>query len=264
MPNEDEIIDSIVPEAKPERAVPVLRENNSGKYRHEIKLLLSKAEYVTARTRISAIMRRDEHSLKNGDYFIRSLYFDDIYHSSYWDKIAGVSRRKKFRIRTYNFSQDVIRLECKEKNGDRIRKSGTDISLDCAKALINGDCSLLGTEESFVSAEFRSLWGGKGLRPSVVVDYTREAYVERIGNVRITFDKALRAGISGVDMFDEDLLTVPVYPYGMVIMEVKYDDIIPKHLSMLVSSVHGEKIAVSKFTTCRDVLDNYKPQTISL
>lgn len=244
--------------------VTVLKENNSGKYRHEIKLLMSKAEYVTARTRISAIMKRDSHSLRNGDYFIRSLYFDDLSHSSYWDKIAGVSHRKKFRIRTYNFSTDVIRLECKEKNGDRIRKTGTSISLDCAKALINGDSSLLKADSSFVTAEFLSLWGGKGLRPSVVVDYVREAYVEPLGNVRITFDKSLRAGISGVDMFDDNLLMVPVYPNGMVIMEVKYDDFIPKRLSMLVSSVGGEKIAVSKFTTCQDVLNNYKPQAISL
>ncbi len=244
-------------------------ESGSVKYRHEIKLLLSKADYVTARTRISAIMKPDSHSLKNGDYFIRSLYFDDINHSSYWDKIAGVSHRKKFRIRTYNFSTDVIRLECKEKNGDRIRKTGVGISLDCARALIAGDSSLLKPDDSFVTAEFLSLWGGKGLRPSVVVDYVREAYVEPIGNVRITFDKALRAGISGagnscVDIFDSELLTVPVYPNGMVIMEVKYDDFIPKALSMLVSSVGGEKIAVSKFTTCRDVLNSYKPQTISL
>ncbi|MCD7771605.1 MAG: polyphosphate polymerase domain-containing protein [Oscillospiraceae bacterium] len=239
-------------------------EPTSGKYRHEIKLLMSKAEYVTARTRISAIMKRDSHSLKNGDYFIRSLYFDDIYKSSYWDKIAGVSHRKKFRIRTYNFSQDVIRLECKEKNGDRIRKTGTDITFDCARALINGDNSLLKPDDSFVTAEFLSLWGGKGLRPSVVVDYVREAYVEPIGNVRITFDKALRAGLSSVDMFDEDLLTVPIYPDCMVIMEVKYDDFIPKHLSMLVSGVGGEKIAVSKFTTCRDAVNSYKPQAISL
>lgn len=244
-------------------------EPTGGKYRHEIKLLLSKAEYVTARTRISALMKPDSHSLRNGNYFIRSLYFDDIYHSSYWDKIAGVTHRKKFRIRTYNFSRDVIRLERKEKNGDRIRKTGTGISLDCAKALIAGDCSLLKPDDSFTAAEFLALWGGKGLRPSVVVDYTREAYVEPVGNVRITFDKALRAGIAGaggscVDMFDEELLTVPVYTNGMVIMEVKYDDFIPKALSMLVSSVGGEKIAVSKFTSCRDVLDNYKPQTIGL
>ncbi|MCD7823964.1 MAG: polyphosphate polymerase domain-containing protein [Oscillospiraceae bacterium] len=241
-----------------------MRENIAGKYRHEIKLLLTKAEYVTARTRISALMKPDSHSIKNGDYFIRSLYFDDINHSSYWDKIAGVSHRKKFRIRTYNFSEDVIKLECKEKNGDRIRKESVSISSDCARALIAGDNSLLEPDSSFVTAEFLALWGGKGLRPSVVVDYTREAYVEPIGNVRITFDKALRAGVSGVDMFERELLTVPVYPNGMVIMEVKYDDFIPKHLSMLVSSVGGEKIAVSKFTTCRDVLDNFKPQAIGL
>ncbi len=242
----------------------ILRENNAGKYRHEIKLLLSKAEYVTARTRISAIMKPDSHSIKNGDYFIRSLYFDDIYRSSYWDKIAGVTHRKKFRIRTYNLSEDVIRLECKEKNGDRIKKGSVSITPDCAKALIAGDNSLLTPDDSFVTAEFLSLWGGKGLRPSVVVDYMREAYVEPIGNVRITFDKGLRAGISGVDMFDEELLTVPAYPNGMVIMEVKYDDFIPKALSMLVSSVGGDKIAVSKFTTCRDVMNYYKPQAIGL
>ncbi|MCD8006435.1 MAG: polyphosphate polymerase domain-containing protein [Oscillospiraceae bacterium] len=242
----------------------VLQENNTGKYRHEIKLLMSKAEYVTARTRISAIMKPDSHSMRNGDYFIRSLYFDDINHSSYWDKIAGVSHRKKFRIRTYNLSSDVIKLECKEKNGDRIRKTSVNISHDCAVGLINGDCSLLDASDSFTAAEFLSLWGGKGLRPSVVVDYMREAYVEPIGNVRITFDKGLRAGLSGVDMFDEGLLTVPAYPNGMVIMEVKYDDFIPKALSMLVSSVSGEKIAVSKFTTCQEVLNSYKPQSISI
>ncbi|MCD7847390.1 MAG: polyphosphate polymerase domain-containing protein [Oscillospiraceae bacterium] len=264
MPKEDEIIDNIILGAESEHAVPVMQENTSGKYRHEIKLLLTKAEYVTARTRISALMKPDSHSMQNGDYFIRSLYFDDIYKSSYWDKIAGVTHRKKFRLRTYNFSSDVIRLECKEKNGDRIRKTGTDISLDCAKALIAGDCSLLKPDDSFTAAEFLTLWGGKGLRPSVVVDYIREAYVEPIGNVRITFDKALRAGLTSVDMFDEELLTVPVYPHGMVIMEVKYDDFIPKALSMLVSSVGGEKIAVSKFTTCRDAVNNYKPQAISL
>lgn len=233
-----------------------------GKYRHEIKLLLQKADYVTARSRLSAVMKRDEHS--GGEYFIRSLYFDDIRNSSYHEKLAGVFHRKKFRMRTYNMSDELIKLEIKEKRGDRIKKTDVSVSRECAEKLIGGDCSGLYSLDSPVAADYLHEWTAKGLRPSVVVDYQREAYVDPIGNVRITFDKGLRTGISGADIFSGDLLTVPIFPRGEIILEVKYDELIPLHLSQLVSSVHGAKLAVSKFALCREAVNRYKPFTLSI
>ncbi len=83
------------------------------KYRHEIKLLLTKAEYLSVRSRLAPIMERDSYALEGGDYFIRSLYFDDSRKSSYWEKLSGVADRKKYRLRIYNCSDSVIKLSCK-------------------------------------------------------------------------------------------------------------------------------------------------------
>jgi hypothetical protein len=41
------------------------------------------------------------------------------------------------------------------------------------------------------------------LKPKTIVDYTREAYVYPVGNVRITFDKSIRTGIYSKNLFDK-------------------------------------------------------------
>ena len=45
------------------------------------------------------------------------------------------------------------------------------------------------------------------MRPRVVVEYEREPYMMEAGDVRITFDKNVRAGADGFDIFD---LTMPM------------------------------------------------------
>ena len=83
-------------------------------FRHELKYLMSEGEAVLIRSRLRERARIDEHA-ENGSYLIRSLYFDDLRESAYEDKQAGTSERRKFRIRVYNYSDDFISLECKEK-----------------------------------------------------------------------------------------------------------------------------------------------------
>lgn len=227
-------------------------------FRHEIKILLKYAEYLALRPRLSGIMPPDENAGENGEYFIRSLYFDDMSKTSYFEKLAGVADRKKYRLRIYGGSDSVIKLECKEKKGDRIRKRSAQVSRDCAEKLCAGDFSGLEGSDDPLLNEILSVHTSRGLKPSVIVDYDREAYIHPVSNVRLTFDKALHTGIESYDIFDKNMLTAPVFPSGEVIFEVKYDDILPKHLQMLISGACGSRLALSKSTLCQDILKNYR------
>lgn len=228
-------------------------------FRHEIKLLLEKPDYLAMRTRLRALLEPDPNAGPDGEYFIRSLYFDDLAKHSYFEKLAGVADRKKYRLRVYGLSDSVIKLECKEKRGELIRKRSLGIRRDAADALIKGDFSPLREYDSALAKEVLSLHTGKGLMPSVVVDYDREAYLYPVSNVRLTFDKALHAGFSCADVFDPNLPTLPVFEREQVIFEIKYDDVLPKHLQLILADSHGSKLALSKFTLCRDAMSRFKP-----
>ena len=228
-------------------------------FRHEIKLLLKEAECVSLRSKLGALMQIDPNAGERGEYFIRSLYFDDMSKSSYREKLAGVSERKKYRLRIYNLSDDVIKLECKEKKGDRIKKRSASVTRECADRLIKGDFSGLESLDDPLCREVYLLNKSRGLKPSVVVDYGREAYLHPVSNVRLTLDKALHAGIGGHDIFDGELLTLPVFSDNAVIFEIKYDDILPKILQQTIAGVSGSRLALSKFTLCLDKAHSLKP-----
>lgn len=229
-------------------------------FRHEIKLLLSYPDYLALKPKLSALLPTDPNAGPSGEYFIRSLYFDDVNKTSYFEKLAGVADRKKYRVRIYNQSDETIKLECKEKRGDRIRKRSTGISRECAEKMSLGDFSLLDLYDDPLCREVSALAHGKLLRPSVVVDYDREAFLHPVSNVRLTFDKALHAGIEGPDIFDGQLTTVPVFADGSIIFEVKYDEVLPKFIQGVIAGARGSKLALSKFTLCRDRLAAFKPK----
>ena len=83
--------------------------------RHELKYLITPAELSVLRGVLKPITQFDPNGDENNEYIIRSLYFDTINDDALMEKIAGVGNRKKYRIRIYNFSDRVIKLECKSK-----------------------------------------------------------------------------------------------------------------------------------------------------
>ena len=72
-------------------------------------------------------MERDSNGGEHG-YSIRSLYFDDADYTAYEEKMVGTAVRKKYRIRIYNYDDNVIKLECKEKQGSYIYKRSAALS----------------------------------------------------------------------------------------------------------------------------------------
>ncbi|MBP3656872.1 MAG: polyphosphate polymerase domain-containing protein [Clostridia bacterium] len=219
--------------------------------RHELKYLISPAEMAVLRGVLTPVMQTDPNGDENNQYHIRSLYFDTINDDFLEEKIAGVGSRKKYRIRIYNFSDRVIKLECKSKYGDLISKQSVTIPRDLADQLIAGDPEGLQRMRHPLLHDVYREMRTRLLRPVVIVDYMREAYIHPAQEVRITFDKQLRTGLYSSSMFDKMLPTYPVFDDPVEILEVKYDEFLPSYLQSILSGVTAQRSAVSKYTWCR-------------
>lgn len=218
--------------------------------RHELKYYINEKEYESLRNKVRPIISLDKNADANGDYHIRSLYFDDIYDSSLYEKNYGVFRRKKYRIRIYDFSSNVIKLECKSKFGEYVSKDSVNLDLAEYDKIMSGDYAFLSSENGLKQEFFRCLTDGV-LRPRVIVDYRREAYIYNPGDVRITFDKELSVGYNSNDIFNKDLASLKIFIDPTIILEVKYDEFLPQFIRGLLSISSHERCAVSKYLMCR-------------
>ena len=109
------------------------------KYRYEIKYIINKDMAEVLKQRLSLVMDKDINGASDGKYLIRSLYFDDMEKTAYYEKVDGVEFRKKYRIRIYNKDKKFIRLECKYKCNNMTYKRQQLISYDICSKIINGD-----------------------------------------------------------------------------------------------------------------------------
>lgn len=92
-------------------AAPPVRTTQE-RYRHELKYLINEGEHSALACRMAPVFKLDKHA-RAGGYTIRSLYFDDYCNSAYEEKDVGILMRKKYRVRIYNGSDKVIKLERK-------------------------------------------------------------------------------------------------------------------------------------------------------
>lgn len=222
------------------------------KLRHELKYYINYSVYHTLRARLQTVLTQDENMPDEEGYRISSIYFDDIYHSAVEEKIAGTRFRKKFRIRSYDQKKDLIRLECKSKYNEYISKIGAKLSLDEYYRILQGDLDDLIFRKEQVCQELFCYNRTKRLKPVVVVDYKREAFISPLGNVRITFDKDISASTGTLDMFSSDYHTAKVLPDSIMVLEVKYDDYIPSHILSILQTAMTNKCAISKYVMCRE------------
>lgn len=219
--------------------------------RHELKYFINPAELAALRKRLRGALVMDSHCVGGRPYVIRSLYFDDIDDSAFYDKQAGVMHRDKYRIRIYDHSDKVIFLERKRKLGDLIQKSSVPITRRLCEQLADGDPAGLYKSRNPLLQDMYVQMRTRLLRPKVLVDYRREAYLHPAEDVRITFDLSLRTGLSSIDLFNPDVPTVCPHDRNVEILEVKFNNVLPEYISGLLSGVEAERSAVSKYVLCR-------------
>lgn len=92
---------------------------------------------------------------------------------------------------------------------------------------------------------------GNLLKPKTIVDYTREAYIYPIGNVRITFDKSIRTGLNCINMFDDNLPTIETVDHKFIVLEVKFDEFMPQVIHDIVQVNERRATSVSKYEAAR-------------
>ncbi|MBR0164563.1 MAG: polyphosphate polymerase domain-containing protein [Lachnospiraceae bacterium] len=218
-------------------------------FRHERKYLVSMGEKEALKSRLKPLMATDPHAT-DGVYIIRSLYFDDYFDSAYEEKNMGVYARSKYRIRFYDYSDRVIKLERKLKRENYIFKEDASLTREEVERILNGDVSFCLTSPQPLLQEFYCEYVSKVLRPRVLVDYDREPFLLEDGTVRVTFDLDLRVPVMSGDIFDPSLPVVHVMDADMLVMEVKFTEFLPQVIRQIVPPKAAEISAVSKYVFC--------------
>jgi len=213
-------------------------------FRHEIKYALSNFQYLKIRDFCLIFMDHDKNAGENGEYTVKSYYFDTLYFSDYSEKLNGIYERKKYRLRTYGDS-GYYRLEKKLKNGNLNKKISGDISAGTADMLIKG-CTDVRTGNTNTDAIITEMYL-KGCRNSVYIEYSRQAFVLKELDIRITFDRNLGALYGNYGLGDKMPDLLPFFDEGEAVLEIKYKDTMPKWIENAVHKMAPGEYSLSKY-----------------
>ncbi len=218
-------------------------------YRHEWKYEINQADLLVLRQRLKAVASPDPHAV-DGKYMIRSLYFDNAADKALREKLDGISRREKFRIRFYNGDTSVIRLEKKSKTGGRGKKQSVNLTAVQVLDLVNGRADWMADSQEDLIRELYIKMRIQRLRPKIIVDYIREPFIFGPGNVRVTLDYDIRTGFRCEDFLNPACITVPAGDAPMI-LEVKWDNFLPDIIRDAIRLPGRQVTAFSKYAQCR-------------
>ena len=224
------------------------------KYRNEIKFIISKTMAEVLKQRLSLIMSVDNNSYNSDNsYLIRSLYFDNENSDAYYEKMDGVEYRKKYRIRIYNFDDKFIRLECKYKHNIMTSKDQILIDKELCIKIIDGKIDEIDLTKDNLLRQFALDYRLNRLEPSIIVDYNRVAFTYHVSDVRITFDSQIKSGMYNYNLFDKNATTYRVIDDNQMVLEVKFNEILPESIALILQTVPTFRQAFSKFAACRNI-----------
>ncbi|MDR1737096.1 MAG: polyphosphate polymerase domain-containing protein [Oscillospiraceae bacterium] len=217
--------------------------------RHELKYCVNGADCAQLRARLRAVAKPDGHAGVDGAYTVRSLYFDNYSDKAVTDKLSGQSRREKFRLRYYGGDTGFIRLEKKSKANRLCFKESADISAKECEELLSGNLGVLNRPDIPLFMELYTKMRAQNLRARSIVEYRREAYVFRAGNVRVTFDSGIKTSQSVSGFLDPGLAMIPAA--SATVLEVKYDAFLPDIIRDTVKIGWRNQTEFSKYVAAR-------------
>lgn len=218
-------------------------------YRHEYKYEITYADYYKLRARLCCLMQRDAHVDADGKYRIHSLYFDNCNDMALREKLDGVAKREKFRIRYYGDAPTHLSLEKKQKVSGLCLKVFAPVERAFCEALMRGETLPADASAPPLVQELAFKMKSRLLRPRRVVSYTREPYVFAPGNVRVTFDMEI-GGAPPADFFSPTPLSALRRDH--MILEVKYDAFLPSVIADALQLGEIRVGAFSKYAACRE------------
>jgi SPX domain protein involved in polyphosphate accumulation len=205
---------------------------------------------------------------ENKEYTVKSIYLDSPNLKDYHDKLGGVYKRKKVRIRGYNeiVSSSNVFLEIKHKVSSHIYKNRTQIEFSKLEEFLSTkDNSLLKSIKDLSDSEkFLYYYLKDSLKPITMVTYDREAYFSKFDkSLRITFDKNLRfkqVDNYKLNQFDESNYSLST---DYFILEIKFSKGYPKWLQKILQKKKLTRQSYSKYVKSVDEVINLNSNSFS-
>ena len=221
-------------------------------YRNEWKYFCSTFRLDAIENRLKASMQKDEHLGSNLRYIVHSLYFDDCSNMCLNDVEAGNPERFKYRIRYYNNDLSTLKIERKEKSYGYCRKYSTQLSVDEAKEIIEGDYFNLfwKTQNNMLKRFLLDLIKGN-FRPKIITKYERCALEDKIKNVRVTLDRNIKSSVDFYDFLSGNYTAFSMSEGNRCVIEIKFDYILPDYIKRLCYSNFMSRQTFSKYYLAR-------------
>lgn len=221
------------------------------RFRHEYKYRIDAKQEMILQMKALGVMQRDPNVRADGSYLVRSVYFDDIHDTCLSENFSGCDPRSKFRIRYYNSDTSRISLEKKSKVRSMCSKDSCRLTVEECEFFLHGNVPDV-TED--MPAEKKKLFTEMRLRslvPKVIVTYERIPFVYSGGSVRVTFDRKVTSSWELNRFLSGDYTQRPMLPCGGSILEVKWDEVLPRHIKDMLRLEHLNWVAFSKYSMCR-------------
>lgn len=218
--------------------------------RYEYKYLITRAQKESILKAMEPYMQPDEY----GPTTIRNIYYDTEDYRLIRRSLERPVYKEKLRLRSYAQAspESTVFAELKKKYKSVVYKRRLALPEAAARALLAGEVS--GVPDSQIHREidyFLSYY--QTLRPVLYLSYQREAYCQKGGDLRVTFDEqilcrrqalSLQAGTGGI----------PILPKEQVLMEIKCSGGIPLWMTHALSAERLYKTSFSKYGTAYETI----------
>ncbi len=229
--------------------------------RFEIKYVMHAATAKNLQVSLSDIVVPDDHSSSVSEgYYNHSIYFDSYSLQRYLEKHEGNDQRIKIRLRSYRDSPDAEAkqhsLELKHRLGGIVKKDRVVITVAQAKRLLRSNLSISECldVESPVLQTYAYHAKVSHLRPIIAVQYHRAAYHTQLyPGVRITFDRRVMASKdTSLPGLGRAIPHVPALNPRFMVVELKYNDQVPRLLINRIREHEGRQATFSKYATAME------------
>ena len=228
-----------------------MKQMKARRYRHEYKYRIDERQKVLLRFKAESLLMPDPHVNSDGFYTIRSAYFDDDKDSCLLENQNGTDPRSKFRLRYYNKDTSRITLEKKSKVKGMCLKEAGQVSYEECELLLSGAYPEITDRMDPLKQKLFSELVKRNLHPRVIVSYDRIPFIYPAGNVRITFDQNISSSSELSSFLSGSYHERPILPLGESILEVKWDELLPRHIKEMMKLDSLTWQAFSKYYMCR-------------
>ena len=218
-------------------------------FRHEYKYVIPYEDMLRLRTKLNKLLDIDQDY---DGYMIRSLYFDSIDDSDYYDKLGGELNRKKIRMRIYEPKGKLIKLELKAKYDYHQLKESLIISKEDAIGLINGNYDVLLKYQDDLAKRMYVILREGYYQPKEIIEYKRIAYKGKT-TTRITFDLDIKTSSDIQCFFNEEINYLEVTNKKDVVLEVKFDRFLEPYIADILDKYIFRGQSVSKYVMGRNI-----------